>query len=85
MMAVLFEYFSQHLRLAQCIPFGHHKTHGISDGEQKGGKYKIGWCESMPVCMFERGIGEFASGCIHDDHKTDRHTSEHIQGQESLF
>src|ERR1700675_915132 len=79
------EYFSQHFGLAQSVPFGHRKTHRVSNGEQERWEYEIGWRESMPVCVFEWGICEFTAGCIHDDHKTDRHSSEHIQGQEPLF
>ena len=85
MMAVRLKILPKHFRLAQGIPFCHYKTHGIPNSEQKGRKYKIGWGESMPVCMFKGRIGEFTSGRIHDDHETDCHTAKNIQGQESLF
>jgi diacylglycerol kinase (ATP) len=35
--------------------------------------------------MFERRIRKLASGGIYDDHETNRHPSENIQGEESLF
>jgi len=35
--------------------------------------------------MFERRISEMATRGVHDDHKTDRHSPEYIEGKESLF
>src|SRR6185295_2835041 len=80
-----FENFSQYFRLSQHGPLIHGKTHCVTDCKHKRREHQVSWCESMPMGMLERRISEFASGCIYNDHKTDRHTSEYIQGQKTLF
>ena len=78
------KYFCKNLRLPHSVPFFHYKTHRIADRKQEGGKYEVSGCEAMPGCMFQGSVGElFASSRVDNDHKTDGHAPENIQGEKS--
>jgi len=56
------------------------KAHGIADSKEKGWKYQVGRRTAVPMGMPQRRKGKYlAAGSIHDDHKANSHTPEHIK------
>src|SRR6266487_46881 len=67
------------------LPFLHGKAHCVSNDKHKGWKYEISRCKTIPACVQQRRIGRVAvSGSVYNDHKTNRHAAEHIEGKKSL-
>ena len=79
-----FEDLSQYSGIAHGGKLLPGKAHGIADGEKEGREYQVGGRAAIPMRMTQRGKGEgLAARGIHDDHKTNGHSSEDVQGQGS--
>jgi len=79
-----FEYFSQYGAIAHGGELLPGKAHGVAYGKKKRGEYQVGGRAAIPMRMTQRGKGEgLAARGVHDDHKTNGHSSEDVQGQGS--
>src|SRR5580658_9654198 len=78
-----FQDLSYYRCLAHRFEFLHGEAHGITDNEQKGRKDQVSRREAMPCRMLKlrKGIGIIA--VIDNDHKTDGHSPENVQGKRS--
>jgi hypothetical protein len=77
-----FQDLSYHRTLAHRFEFLHGKAHGIPDGKQERWKNQVGWRKAVPRGMLKLGKG-YSHRAIDNDHETDGHSPENVQGQRS--
>jgi hypothetical protein len=60
----------------------HDERHGISNGKEEGRKYEIRGGKAVPVRMQQGAIRKLpATRAVYNDHETNRHSPEDIQGE----
>jgi hypothetical protein len=73
------------LRLSHRLPFFQRKRKSISDCKQKRREYQVRGRKSMPFGMLELRKGDLVTDLrIDDDHKTNGHPAENVEGKGAI-